>query len=227
MSCRHSRWLLSQRGGIGAVWWTQPLVLPMNLLLGLLLAVTLALPASAQTRSFSAACRQQCNAVAGELAANPTPVQACLVRCQAGSDYTRGINAAPARAQASGRPVQAATPAGSWAVIYAALPPGSTVGTSVQADRNQAHAEAERACFGRNQAPCRLLGEAGPGECVAAAQAGRTVGLVRTSDPRTFQVSVVEYGKAATKAEAERVAVANCSGRGQCELVISVCAARP
>ena len=193
----------------------------------LALARARAWPASAQTRSISPACRQQCNAVAADLASNPPAAQVCLLRCQAGADYTRGINAAPARAQASSRPAQpAATPAGSWAVIYAALPPGSAVGSAVQADRNQAHAEAERACFALNHAPCRLLADAGPGECVAVAQAGRTVGLVRTSDPRTFQASVVDYGKAASKAEAERVAVANCGSRGKCELVLSVCGAR-
>jgi hypothetical protein len=49
---------------------------------------------------------------------------------------------------------------------------------------------------------------------------------MRTSDPRTFQVTLVEYGKGGNAAEAGRAALAACSGRGQCELVATVCASR-
>ncbi len=193
--------------------------------LAVLLLLLPALPAMAQTRPIALACRQQCNAPARELAANPPAVQACLIRCQAGSDFTRGVNAAPRRAL--GTPVASAPSHGTWAVVYAATPPNGATGTSHGLhDRNQAHMEAERACAARAGAHCRPLAEAGPGECVAVAQAGRVTGLVRTSDPRTFQVTLVEYGKGSDAAQAERAAIAACSGRGECELVVTVCASR-
>jgi hypothetical protein len=197
----------------------------LAMLLLLLLAVPLAAPAWAQTRIIAPACRQQCNAPARELAANPPAVQACLIRCQAGSDFTRGMNAAPRRAL--GTTVATAPTSGTWAVIYAATPPNGTTGTSQGLhDRNQAHMEAERACAARAGSHCRPLAEAGPGECVAASQAGRVTGLMRTADPRTFQVTLVEYGKGADPAEAGRAAMAACSGRAQCELVTTVCGRR-
>jgi hypothetical protein len=102
-----------------------------------------------------------------------------------------------------------ATPAsnGTWAVAYAATPPNGATGTSQgQRDRTQAHMEAARACAARAGAHCRPLAEAGPGECLAIAQAGRVTGLVRTSDPRTFQVTLVEYGKGTDAATANRAA---------------------
>jgi hypothetical protein len=86
--------------------------------------------------------------------------------------------------------------------------------------------EAARACAARAGAHCRPLAEAGPGECVAVVQAGRVTGFMRTSDPRTFQVTLVEHGKGNDAAEAGRAAVAACSGRGQCEVVTTVCASR-
>ncbi len=182
-----------------------------------------ALPALAQTRPITPACRQQCNALGRDLASNPPAVQACLIRCQAGSDFTRGINAAPRRALGTAAPAPPAS-SGTWGVLYAATPPNGATGLSQgQRDRNQAHMEAERACAARASAHCRPLAEAGPGECVAAAQAGRVAGLIRTSDPRTFQVTLVEYGKGNTPAEAARAAIAACSGRGQCEVVATAC----
>lgn len=189
--------------------------------LGLLL---LAAPAGADTRAYSQACRQQCSAASPQLAANPPPVQACLIRCQAGSDFTRGVNQGPRRTVAASVP---ALPAGSWGVIYAAVPPSPAYGASQgQRDRNLAHVEAERACSSRAQGNCRPLAEAGPGECVAIAQAGRVTGLVRTADPRTWQVSLVEYGKGQDKPEAERQALMNCGVRGQCEVVAVACGSR-
>ncbi len=194
-------------------------------LLFLLLALPMAWPAGAQTRPITPACRQQCNPPARDLAANPPAVQACLIRCQAGSDFTRGVNAAPRRALGT----TVATPAssGTWAVAYAATPPNGATGTSQgQRDRNQAHMEAERACAARAGAHCRPLAEAGPGECLAIAQAGRVTGLMRTSDPRTFQVTLVEYGKGEDAAAAGRAALSACSGRAQCEVVATACGGR-
>ena len=192
-----------------------------------LLALCCALaPAAAQTRLFTPACRQQCNAPGRDLASNPPAVQACLIRCQAGSDFTRGVNAAPRRALGTPVPAPAAS-TGTWGVIYAATPPNPATGTSQgQRDRNTAHMEAERACAAQAGTHCRPLAEAGPGECVAAAQAGRITGLLRTSDPRTFQVTLVEYGKADDAAGAGRAALAACSGRGQCSVVATACGSR-
>ena len=191
----------------------------------LLLALPLGPPPWAQTRIITPACRQQCEAPARELAANPPAVQACLIRCQAGSDFTRGVNAAPRRAL--GTTVASAPTSGTWAVVYAATPPNGATGTSQGLhDRNQAHMEAERACAARAGAHCRPLAEAAPGECVAVSQAGRVTGLMRTADPRTFQVTLVEYGKGADAAQAGRAALAACSGRAQCEVVATVCASR-
>ncbi len=214
---------LANRGTLAAA-LRQPrlaLLLPLVPLVVLLLAV----PAWAQPRPITPACRQECNAPARDLAANPPAVQACLIRCQAGSDFTRGINAAPRRAL--GTTVATAPTSGTWAVAYAATPPNGATGTSHGLhDRNQAHMEAERACAARAGARCRPLAEAGPGECLAIAQAGRVTGLVRTTDPRTFQVTLVEYGKAPDAAAAGRAAVSACSGRGQCEVVATVCGSR-
>ena len=156
---------------------------------------------------------------------HPPAIQVCLIRCQAGSDFARTVNAAPRRALG----VTTAAPAsiGSYGVIYAATPPGSATGVSQgQRDRNLAHMAAERACASLARARCTPLAEAAPGECVAAAQASRTTGLVRTTDPRTFQVTLVAHGKGAVPAEAERAAIAACAGRGQCEVVATACGAR-
>ena len=197
---------------------------PLGLAL-LLMSPPLAASAWAQPRPITPACRQQCNAPGRDLVSNPPAVQACLIRCQAGSDFTRGVNAAPRRALGTA----VATPQGSGtgAVAYAATPPNSATGTSQGLrDRNQAHMEAERACAARAGGHCRPLGEAGPGECLAISQAGRVTGLMRTADPRSFQVTLVEYGKGSDAAEANRAALAACSGRGQCELVTTVCGSR-
>jgi hypothetical protein len=199
----------------------------MTKLAGLLLSLLLALPASAQSQRYVENCRQLCNAPARELSANPPAVQACMIRCQAGNDFnnprSRGMNSG------TGRPVAGASQgaSGSWAVIYAATPPNAATGVSQgQADRNQAHLEANRACAAQAGVNCRVLGEAGPGKCIAAVQAGRTVGLVRTSDPRTFQVTLVDYGQGDTQAAADSAALRSCSGRGQCEVVARACGSR-
>ncbi len=192
-----------------------------RLLLPLLLAVLLPGMALAQNRSFTPACRAQCNPTSSNLADNAPAIQACLIRCQAGSDFTRGTNAAPRRVASA-----PATPAttGTWAVIYAAPLPHAALGVSQdQADRNLAHMNAQRSCDEARLGNCRVLAEAGPGQCLAAVHAGQVFGLFRTADRRTFQVTLVEYGKGATQAEADRTALGACNGRGNCEIVARAC----
>jgi hypothetical protein len=201
----------------------------MRATLVLLLSLLLALPAQAQAPSRSRVaedCRATCNPVARELSANPPAVQACLIRCQAGNDFsqTRGLNTGTGRAVRGGGGPQG----GGYAAIYVATPPNSAYGSSQAVpDRNQAHAEADRACTSRAMGGrCRMLAEARPGECVAAVQSGRNVGLVRTSDPRSFQVSFVDFGRGASPAEAEQAALQACFGRGSCEVVATACGSR-
>lgn len=195
-----------------------------------LLSAAWAMPALAQTQPRSRAaedCRALCNAPSRQLGANPPAVQACLIRCRAGSEFSRnrGLNSG------AGRPVRvaaAAAPVGRWGAIYVATPPNSALGASQdQPDRTHAHDHAARTCADHAMGvPCRLLAEARPGECVAAAQSGHNVGLVRTSDPRTFQVAFVEYGRAGNPADAQQAALMACAGRGSCEVVATVCGSR-
>src|SRR5690242_20534471 len=60
------------------------------------LALFLASPAAA---ADSPACRASCGAVAQSRAANPVPVQACLIRCEASARYQAGLRGGQAVAQ--------------------------------------------------------------------------------------------------------------------------------
>ncbi len=218
-----------------------------------------------------AMCFSQCGAPSLSLAANPPAIQACLIRCRAGAEFSaanrrgpqvamRGI-AAPPSASAASRPGAAVPPAarmasagaamataaagasamaaagagtarpqGSqrWVAIYTAAPPATAFGVSQGlADRTMAHVRAETECRARGQVNCRLLTEFSNG-CGAAAQATRVLGLLPTGDSSTQRVSFVAAGTGASRADAERSAVALCQSRepsATCRVVASACVA--
>jgi len=140
-------------------------------------------------------------------------------------------------AEAAARPTQlaaaaalgtalATTPAaGRWGVAYLAAAPATEFGLVVGVgDRLAAHAEAQAACGARGN-PCRPALEFTE-QCGAVAQARRTLGLFRTSDPRTYSVSYAAAGSGTTRDTAETRALAECQARERttsCEIVASQC----
>jgi hypothetical protein len=185
-----------------------------------------------------AACFQQCAAPSMSLAANPAPVQACLVRCRAARDFSaqqhrpsgRPQQIASANPYSSGRGTPVAAPAqasvANWGAIYAALPPTAAVGISSGArDRGMVHVQAESQCRASAHGDCRLLTEFSSG-CGAAAQAVRSLSVVPSAHPSTFRVTYVASGTGANRADAERAALANCSSRdpvASCRIVTAAC----
>ncbi len=202
-----------------------------------LLMLLCASPALAETRP-PAACFSQCQARSAMVAANPPPVQACLIRCRAGAEYAAASRRGPRSAQpGQGIPVGRqpllpvslpAAPVGTarWGAIYAAAPPGHALGISHgMTDRTMVHTRAEIACRAFGQAGCRVLTEFSTG-CGAAAQARRATGMMITADASTFRVAYVTAATGATRAEAEARAVAQCRARepaASCRVVAAAC----
>lgn len=184
-----------------------------------------------------AACFRQCAAPSMSLAANPAPVQACVIRCRAARDFSaqqrpsgRPQQIASANPYSSGRGTPVAAPAqasvANWGAIYAALPPTAAVGISSGArDRGMVHVQAENQCRASAHGDCRLLTEFSSG-CGAAAQAVRSLSVVPSAHPSTFRVTYVASGTGANRADAERAALANCSSRdpvANCRIVTAAC----
>ena len=87
-----------------------------------------------------------------------------------------------------------------------------------------AHAQAQGVC-GERGAPCRPALEFTE-RCGAVAQARRTLGLFRTSDPRTYSVSYAAAGSGNSQQAAEANAMDQCRARERtisCEIVASQC----
>lgn len=212
----------------------------------------LPLPAPAQTAVAGGACLRQCGAASSQIRENRPEQQACLIRCQAAQDFTRqaepahpaagrpparpGMASTAPRGMAPGavsspvRPVlaaQAAPRAGSWGAAYLAPAPSHRFGLSVgMGDRMAAHGQAQAACTA-GATLCRPALEFAEA-CGAIAQSRHPLGLVRTSDPSTFQVTFAAAGAAATQEAAEAAALAECRLRdraSQCMVVASACRA--
>ncbi|RVT92048.1 DUF4189 domain-containing protein [Rhodovarius crocodyli] len=187
-----------------------------------------------------AACFQQCAAPARSLQANPPPVQACLIRCRAASEFSAQQNQRPLRGPvtraasnpySSGRGIPVAASAlpataGQWGAIYAALPPTAAVGiVAGPRDRNIAHTQAESQCRTTARGDCRLLTEFSSG-CGSAAQAVRSMSIVPSNHPSTYRVTYVASGTGPSRSDAERAAVASCNSRdpqATCRVVSTAC----
>ncbi|NKC33961.1 hypothetical protein [Falsiroseomonas selenitidurans] len=191
-------------------------------------------------------CRAQCLSLARErlAAARPQAAQACTIRCAASADFAARQRAGEAAARGQGvalrnragaviqprmaalaRPASAPRPV-AVSVVYAAPAPSGAHGlVTAVADRSLAHSQAQQRCGGQ---ACRLLGEAAAA-CGAAVQGVRRSpwALVITSDPSSYVVASVSAGFGASRAEAERAAMAECRARGQglhCRVIAASCA---
>ncbi len=112
-----------------------------------------------------------------------------------------------------------------WGAAYLAAAPATEFGLVVgAADRLAAHAQAQGVC-GERGAPCRPALEFTE-RCGAVAQARRTLGLFRTSDPRTYSDSYAAAGSGNSQQAAEANAMDQCRARERtisCEIVASQC----
>ncbi|MBL6456625.1 DUF4189 domain-containing protein [Belnapia sp. T6] len=200
------------------------------------LAALVLLLASSAAAADSPACRAACGAMAQSRAANPVPVQACLIRCEASARYQAGLRGGQAAAlgrvavavtgPVRGMPVSFAQP--HWGAIYAAAPPAPQIGIAFgEGDRLLAHSGAAQRCSSGRESSCRMLLEFTE-RCGAVAQARRKRGILLTDHPSTYEVAALATGTGSSRAAAEEDALAQCRGRdGQsaCRIAASACTA--
>jgi hypothetical protein len=164
------------------------------------------------------ACRADCLSRAAQ-SVNVLAPQACEIRCGAAAAFNESMGRS--EAVTSGRGVQTAStgvpvpPApNGHGVIYAARQPSGSFGLVVgEHDRLTAYRIAEQRCTSGGPG-CRIIAEFTEA-CGAVAQGVRRArgAFVMTSDPNTYVVSSVSSGSAASRADAEAEAMAECRSK--------------